>query len=79
MAFSTHEIGGRLQFGRRQRLQILNDGFERAHYFKVPRLGGREIGSQQRLQVGPHDLLNAVNLAKLGQRLNSKKAGRKAA
>lgn len=37
----VHEIGGGLQLGRRQRFQILDDGFERAHDFKVPRLGCR--------------------------------------
>jgi hypothetical protein len=27
----VHEVGGHFQAGRRQRLQILDDAFERAH------------------------------------------------
>src|ERR1019366_407675 len=33
----VYEIGGHLQPGRRQQLQILDDVFERAHNFKVHR------------------------------------------
>ena len=53
------KIGGRFQFVWRQRFQILDDGFETARNFKLPRYG--QAGKRARFQSKIESLPNSIH------------------